>query len=110
MTQLQRFNLADIPLTRPVILEVSRRLKELQTEASVHFLRTDHTVSFNVETGLWVIDHGRQTGEVRCLACRHHTSLRYEFLVEDLDGIFHGPLGSTCLFRRALGSEEVLSS
>lgn len=106
-TRLQRFNLADIPLTRPVILEVARRLQELQIAASVHFLRTDHTVEFDIERGLWVIDHEMRQAEVRCLACRHHTALRYEFLVEDLEGVFHGPLGSTCLFRRALGSQEM---
>lgn len=102
----QRFNLADIPLTRPVIQEVSRRLLETETQASVHLHRTERTVLFDVERGLWVIDHGERKPSVRCLACPNHTTLRYEFLVEDLEGVFHGPLGGTCLFRRALGSEE----
>lgn len=63
-------------------------------------------IEFDILNGLSVHNHGRTQSGIRCIACPVHPHLQYEFIIEDLEGRIHRPIGSTCILKRALGEYE----
>ncbi|WP_045234515.1 hypothetical protein, partial [Deinococcus pimensis] len=100
------YALTDIPAAHDVLVYAHRQLHRRGLAHAVLTLADDPAeYPFDLLTGLRVIDHGMRRPDRRCQACPHHPALRFEFLVTDLTGRTHGPVGSTCLFRHVLGDD-----
>ncbi len=97
------WNLGDLGSVKNTLQNIAKRLGERPV---VHLWNPRQRISFDLPGGVWMIDHGTTTYQIRCRACQQQPALRYEFLVESDDEQLYGPIGSTCLFVHTLGAEE----
>ena len=107
MTQQKRY-LHDNPQLKRLLEEVFEQAKKNNKLVGELAIITDptHVYYFDMLSSISVIDHGKGNKPVQCAVCNTHASLRYEFRIECLDNIERGPVGSTCIFSRVLGSEQ----
>lgn len=101
--------LAHVPAVRLILEQVQDRLSaqgqphvtlQLPGQATVH--------TFDLMTGIHVIDHGHRQAHLKCALCPPGAGLRlrYEFRITTLSGDVIQPVGSSCIFLRALGYDE----
>lgn len=74
--------------------------------AQFHQHGNDELIQFDIMQGLWVYNHGERQTDIQCIACPNHPALQYEFIIHDLQGAEHRPIGSTCILKRSLGEAE----
>lgn len=99
--------LHDIDKSHQILEEIRDRLYASgRTHALFEKHDSDRLIEFDIMSGLSVYDHGSPQKEVKCIACPIHPELQYEFIIEDLTGQLHGPIGSVCILKRSLGEVD----
>lgn len=99
--------LHEIAEARKLLAEVQAKLRQQGiTVATFNQDGREALIEFDIMAGLSVYNHGQRRHDVQCIACPSHPALQYEFIIEDLHGEEHRPIGSTCIFKRSLGVEE----
>lgn len=96
--------LSELPQARKILDEIQRELMK-SGESIAQFSKhgDSELIRFDVLIGLSVFDHGKTNQNIHCIACPTHPALQYEFIIEDVDGQLHNPIGSTCILKRSLG-------
>lgn len=90
-----------------LLREIQERLRERgQNAARFNQHGREDLIDFDIMTGLSVYDHGARQADIQCIACPNHPALQYEFIIEDLAGGEHRPIGSTCILKRSLSEAE----
>lgn len=103
----QRFALYEMPAARALLDEVAHKLEaQGQPLGRLRLHGDDQEYLFDIRRGVSYTDHLRVQRGVNCQVCPSHPQLRFEFVVTDVNGKEHGPIGSTCVFKSVLGVEE----
>lgn len=98
--------LAHVPAARLILEEVQAHLiAKAERYPTMLLPGTTEPKTFDLWMGLHVIDHGTPQVNLNCILCPpgFGRRLRYEFRITTLDDEIIGPVGSSCIFSRALG-------
>lgn len=102
--------LSHVPSVRPLLEQIQAQLL-LQGKAYAEFQMSagGSVHAFDVLSGIAVMDHQARQSGLNCTLCIRGHNLRYEFVITTLTGEQIRPVGSSCVFKRALGEQQALS-
>lgn len=102
--------LSHVPSVRPLLEQIQAQLL-LQGKGHAEFQMAagDIVYAFDVLGGIAVMDHRTRQSSLNCVLCTRGHNLRYEFVITTLTGEQIRPVGSSCVFRRALGEQQALA-